>query len=77
VADEQPEKKDKRMATTNIKVTREAHGLLKTVSDMLGVPMSDVILFMIDKQFPQADEELKRREEIQAQLKERRPKPSE
>lgn len=65
------------MATTNIKVTREAHGLLKTVSDMLGVPMSDVILFMIDKQFPQADEEMKRREEVQAQLKERRSKPSE
>lgn len=65
------------MATTNIKVTREAHGLLKTVSDLLGVPMSDVILLMVDKQFPQAEEEMKRREEIQAQLKERRSKPSE
>lgn len=68
------QKKDKRMVQTNIKVTKEAHGLIKFAADKLGMPMSDAIIFIVGKVYPNADQEIKEREAAQAEYEERRGK---
>lgn len=67
------QRKEKRMAVTNIKVTPEAHNLLKTIADTLGMPMSDAIIFLITERFPNAEEMAKARDEYRTQLAQRRP----
>ena len=63
MTDEQPKKKGKRMMDTNVRITRDTHNRLKTLSDLLGLTMSEAIDFIIIEHYPNVEEERKAKEE--------------
>ena len=67
------EKKGKRMVDTNVRVTKDTHLLIKTLADLWGVTMSDAMAMLINEHVPEVKEALKRREEIQRKLNEKKP----
>ncbi len=56
-----PKKMD--LATTNIKITKETHQIVKTLADMLGMSISDSLKAFILKYAPEIEAEMQRREE--------------
>jgi hypothetical protein len=65
------EGKGKRVTTTNIKVTVEAHRELQVAADMLDVTQSEVISKALRALLPNLPEEVSRREELKRQASER------
>ena len=63
MSDKEPKKKGKRMMDTNVRVTKDTHSRLKTLSDTLGLTMSEAIDFIIIEHYPDIEEERKALEE--------------
>ena len=61
-------KKEGRVTTTNIKVTTETHREVQVAAELLGVTQSEVISDGLRKLLPNLTEEIKRREEIRANV---------
>lgn len=78
MSDERPEKgkkKGKRMVTTNVRLTPEAHDRLRALVGKLGVSsMSDAIDFVVIEHYPDVEADRKQQEQRRRKLDEKRSK---
>lgn len=65
-------RKGSNVVTTNIKITKDAHSLITTAANKLGMNMSDALIYLVTEKFPTIDKELKEREANLRKLKERK-----
>ncbi|MBL8163746.1 MAG: hypothetical protein JNJ61_17295 [Anaerolineae bacterium] len=71
MSDEQPKetrKKGKRMVNTNVRVTKETHERLKTLSELLGLTMSEAIDHVINSHYPEVETERRMKQERKSKL---------
>ncbi len=58
-----PKKKDGEVVTTNIRVTKDTHRLIKAVADKYGLGLSETIEAIIRQAEPNIEEEIRERED--------------
>lgn len=78
MSNEQPDKgkkKGKRMVTTNVRLTPEAHDRLRALQKKLGMTsMSDTVDYVVIEHFPDVESERKQQEARRRKLEEKRSK---
>lgn len=65
-------KKAGRVVTTNIKVSKDAHQLVKAAARKLGASFSDTLIYLVTERYPDIDKELREREENQREIEQRK-----
>lgn len=73
MSDEGKKKGKGRVVITNVRVTKETHLRLKTLSELWGMTMSEAMDALIKKQAPEVDEIIREREEQIKRFSKRKP----
>lgn len=72
---EKGKKKEKRMVTTNVRLTPEAHDRLRALQKKLGLSsMSDAVDYVVIEHFPEVEADRKQQEARRRALEEKRAK---